>query len=465
MKTSKINFVKPVYDNDVDAFIPERWALEGLALLEENMVAANLVARNYEDVIAEFGDVVNVSSVSKFNVKRKGANDDIIVQNADAANIPVSLNQHLHTSFLIRDAQASMSFANLVAKFLNPAILSIASGVDKIVVGSAPEFLANAVGQLESMDKTNILSYILKGRKMMNDNLLPMQGRQCITDTNTEAIMLELEQFTNANQVGDDGTALREASIGRKYGINWYMGQNTPSVLGSSTDKVLGAVNNAAGYAPGTATITVDGFSAAITNGSYVTIAGSMYPYVVTGSVGGATPTSITISPVLRDDIVDNAVVTVYTPILVDLTAGYANGYVKEIHVDGFTNAPQVGQIVRDAGGNVYTVMEVSNVSGSECDILLNTPIKMALANNAVLGVGPAGSYNFGFVADALALVTRPLALPATNLADAAVINDRALSIRVVMTYDGTKQGHLVTVDMLCGVAKLDEKRGLVILG
>ncbi len=34
-----------VYANDIDALIPELWAQESLAILEESMVAANLVHR------------------------------------------------------------------------------------------------------------------------------------------------------------------------------------------------------------------------------------------------------------------------------------------------------------------------------------------------------------------------------------------------------------------------------------
>ena len=47
------------FANDNEAFIPERWAQEGLALLQENMVMANLVHRDFESEVREFGDVVN----------------------------------------------------------------------------------------------------------------------------------------------------------------------------------------------------------------------------------------------------------------------------------------------------------------------------------------------------------------------------------------------------------------------
>lgn len=461
---SKKSFV-PVYDNDVNAFIPEIWAMEGISLLSENMVGGYAVTRDFENEIADFGDVVNVSKTKLFEMHRKGTNDDVVVQDAESDNIPVPLNQHVYASFMLRDSELSLSQANLFKKYLRPAVIALTGGIDRVITGATPWFLANAVGQLGGMDTTNAAKTILQARKMMNDNKLAMADRFMLTDTATEATLLELPQFVNANQVGDDGTALREASIGRKYGMNFVMGQNVPYVSLDDADTVTGAVNKVVGYTKGATTVAVDGFSAAIANGSYVTIDGSMYPYRVTGSVGGATPTSITIAPALRNAVVDNAVVTVYKPVTVDLTAGYAVGYVKPIHIDGYAAAPQVGQIIADAVGNVYTVVSVSNDTGSECDILTNVPLKAALADGAVLGVGPAGSYNLGVTPEALALVTRPLALPPANLADAAIASDDGLSLRVTSTYNGTKQGTLVTLDMLCGITPLDTTRALVMLG
>ena len=59
------------YDNNLDAFIPELWAQEGLAILEENMVMANLVHRDFENEIAKFGDVVNTRRPGEFKIRRK----------------------------------------------------------------------------------------------------------------------------------------------------------------------------------------------------------------------------------------------------------------------------------------------------------------------------------------------------------------------------------------------------------
>jgi hypothetical protein len=46
-----------------------------------------------------------------------------------------------------------------------------------------------------------------------------------------------------------------------------------------------------------------------------------------------------------------------------------------------------------------------------------------------------------------------------------AVVNWNDLSMRATITYQGTQQGHLVTLDLLCGVAVLDTNLGCLLLG
>lgn len=451
-----------VYDNDVEALEPEKWALEGIMLLEENMVLGNLINRDFKNEIMDYGKTVNVDMPGSFVAKRKGVNDDVTIQAANASSIPVVLNQHLHTSFLLRDAQMSLAFKDLVTYFLKPAMMAIASGADKVVAGFIPMFLSNSVGQLDGLSGSNCVSTILQGRKKQNDLKIPLQGRKGLLTTQTEATMLNLELFTAADKVGDEGTALREASLGRKLGYDFFMGQNTPYVQTAVTENRTGATT--AAHAAGATSIAIDGITGEIVAGSFVTIGGSMYPYRVVSTTGGSTPSAMVIGTALKAPVLNDAVVTVYTPVTVDTGTTYPVDHVKDIHIDGYSIAPQVGQILADAAGNIYTVQEISGDTGSECDIMLNRPLVAALANNAVLGVGPGGSYNFLFVKDALALVNRPLALPRAG-ALASVQNYNNLSLRVTITYDGVKQGHLVTIDTLMGVAVLDVNRGTVLLG
>lgn len=444
--------------NDLDAYVPEVWAAESLMILEANMIAGNLVHRDFSPEIAQFGDVVNTRRPNEFEMKRKVDDDDVTIQDASATNVPVALNQHGHVSFLIRDGQESKGFKNLVDEFLRPALLAVANGIDQVLLGQVYRFKAYSAGKLGTTpDKATVIA----ARTVMNQNKVPLQGRNLIVTASTEGSLLNIADFVNAEKVGDDGTALREGSLGRKFGFNTFMCQNAPSIAAGNT-VVTGAVNNAGGYAAGTTTITVDGITGALVTGSWCTIAGDMTPQLITAhtETTGNT-TEIVVTPGIKYAVANDAVLTVYTPGAVNLTAGYAIGWSKPLVIDGFTVAPKAGQLTSfGAVANYYAAINTPTTTG----ILLDRPLVAAAANDAVVGIGPAGEYNFGFHRNALALVSRPLATPRQGTgALSAVANYNGLGVRVTITYNGEKQGHLVTVDLLFGVAVLDSRLGVVL--
>ena len=79
---------------------------------------------------------------------------------------------------------------------------------------------------------------------------------------------------------------------------------------------------------------------------------------------------------------------------------------------------------------------------------------------------GPYGSFNWAFHRNAIALVTRPLAMPNNQmgvLTHVGVHND--ISMRIAMQYDIDAGGTKVNLDLLCGVAVLDERLCVPLLG
>jgi hypothetical protein len=149
MRKFHLRIWTPVFDgNSIDALIPEVWAQEALMVLEANAVGAGLVYRDFEDEIAQFGDVVNAHRPRKFTAKRKGYDDDVVPQAAIADNIPVPLNQHLYTSFIIKDGEESKSFKSLRDMYMVPALEAINQAMDIMVLSQVYNFMDNAIGKL-----------------------------------------------------------------------------------------------------------------------------------------------------------------------------------------------------------------------------------------------------------------------------------------------------------------------------
>ena len=461
--------VLALYSNSLDAYVPELWANESLAILLENMVVANLVHRDFQDEVASFGDVVNTRRPAEFTAKRKTANDDITLQDASATNVQVPLNQHFHTSFIIRDEEWSKSFKDLVVEFVQPAMQSIARAVDQVVLGQVHKFLANKAGKLSSMTSSTALDDILALREVMNVNKAYNDGRRLIVTPYTETVMLSDSRFLEAQKIGDDGSALREASLGRKLGFDIFQCQNMNYISTLNADTASGTVTNAnSAGATGSKAVTLTGYNAIV--GEYATVVGDMQPQVISArTVSMADTTAITFVDAYKFATLAGAVLTVYKACAVN--GAQSAGYAKAISLDGHTasKGPQVGQLLSFGTGgtrHTYTIIATTTVSATETDVWLDRPLEIAISNNESAFPGPAGSFNFAFHRNALALVTRPLVTPPQEFgARSGVVSDDGTAIRATMQYNSTKQGLVVTLDLLCGVKELDTDLGAVLLG
>lgn len=450
--------------NSIDAYIPQLWAMESLMILEDNIVAANLVHRDFENMLQSFGDTVNTRQPATFTAKRKGVDDNVTDQNATATNVAVKLDQHVHVSFVIKDGEMSKSFKNLVEEFLRPAIIAQAKMLDQIVLGQYGAFLHNQVPGALTMTSTNAKARILAARGLMNVNKVPESGRNFIWTPNSETQALNTDLFIGADSQADGGLAMREAVLGRKLGFTHYMSQLAGAPTVSACDLTTGAINNASGYNIGDTSLVVDGFTGdVVPANSFIVIDGGVYR-VASSSLTTGNTTGIVLQSGLKAAVADNAVIKAVGPGAVNLVAGYAQYYSGAIAFDAVTNTPVVGQNVSfgtTAGSAVYTIVEMPTSS----TMVLDRPLEAAVADNAILNLGAYGDFNFAFHRNAIALVVRPLALPPTNMASSAVVNNNGLSMRVTMTYDGLAQGTRITLDMLCGVKVLNTSLGCVIMG
>jgi hypothetical protein len=449
------------FDNQIDPFIPEWWANEVLYTLSENLVAAAMVNRDFENQFQQFGDVINVPTVPDFEAYRKSKNDEITIQDLNSGNIQVKLDQHIHVAFSIKDVERSMSMMQLQNVYAKPATLALARALDRIVIGQYPRFLANTAGKLNGITKDNIKDYIIDLRQVMDDNKVPEVNRNLLLTTKTEGDCLRPEWFTSADKVGDQGTALRTASLGQKLGFDFFKSLNAPNIANFTSYRVF-AVNNAAGYPIGTVTLTVDTGTGIITTGTWLDIGGIPYQVSAHSETSGAT-TSITLASGLRRAVADNDSIYALTPGAVNNAAGYAAGYDKEITVDGFTVAPRLGQFVT-FGSTVtpYTIIRVNGLIG----ITLDRGLDATVADNTTVNIGPNGAYNLAFNRNAMTLAVRPLApvMDGTG-ALSAVLNYQGIPIRIVIGYDMYKQQHVWNFDLLAGISVLDQSLGAVLLG
>lgn len=198
---------------------PDIIAREALMVLRNNAVMANLVHRDYSnEFVAGAGDTVTIRKPAKFTAQEYTS--DITVQDANEDGVAVKLDKHLDVSFAVTSAQMTMDIADFSAQLLVPAMQAFADKVDSYLLA-----LANAVTH-KVTGTAEIQNDIVDVRAFLTKAAAPLTERRFVYNSDTEAKLLKTDLFRDAAKVGDDGTALREASLGRKFGMDFYVDQN-----------------------------------------------------------------------------------------------------------------------------------------------------------------------------------------------------------------------------------------------
>ena len=211
---------------------PEIIAREALMLLRNNAVMANLVHRDYSsEFVGAVGDTITVRKPATFVANEFTGN--ISVQDATESGVEVKMDKHLDVSFAVTSKQMTMDIADFSAQLLVPAMQAFADKVDKYLIDLESE----ATSRHPHTDGVIAPADLIAARKFLTENAAPLADRRFVVGATAEADLLGSELFVSAEKVGDTGTALREASLGRKFGMDCYVDQNitknggyTPSI-------------------------------------------------------------------------------------------------------------------------------------------------------------------------------------------------------------------------------------------
>lgn len=452
--------------NDFSAFVPEWWANESLAILEENIVVANLVHRDFENQFQKGGDIVNTRRPAEFTALRKTKADNITIQDATAENVQVALDQHIHVSFQVNDLDERSSMVNLIDTYVKPAGLALARAADRVILGQYPRFISNGVGGLGlgSSDSGWVLKNLAKLKVKMDTNKAYEDGRNLIFSPLTESLFLGSGEVHKVNEAGSSAARIN-GSIGRTMGFELFSCQNMADVLLNPTGTTKTGATVGAALVGATSVIT-DGWGAAtdFAAGRWLLINGQPNRIESTSGtwIDATTDITLTLKYPLYAGTADNDVVLVYAPVLVNEAAGYAAGYNKGITFDGTGTGyePQVGQSVQ-IGSAVYTVI----AKPTSTTLLLDRSLEALVADDASIYPLPHGSYSFAFHRNAVTAAIRPLApVPAGTGARSATVSYNGLTVRATMGYDMLGQNMIVTLDFLMGVQVLDTDLGAVLL-
>lgn len=215
---------------------PQIIAKEALMVLRNNAVMANLVYRDYSDEFAAVGDTITIRKPATF--KANEYNGSIEVQDATESGVKVVMNKLLDVSFAVTSKEMTLDIADFSNQLIVPAMQAFADKIDSSI-------LALESGITNRVNATNAKADIIAARKYLTTAAAPLADRRYVYNSDTEADLLSTDLFVNAGAVGDDGTALKEASLGRKFGMDFYVDQNIPAAAAQGKMEAMAFHKNA----------------------------------------------------------------------------------------------------------------------------------------------------------------------------------------------------------------------------
>ena len=204
---------------------PDIIAREALMVLRNNAVMANLVHRDFSNEFAAVGDTITVRKPATFEAKEY--TNGITLQDATEDGVSVKLDKHLDVSFAVTSKEMALDIADFSEQLLKPAMQAFADKIDSYLLGLAADVTQNVD---YDPDIDNIRNVVVDARKYLTDAAAPLTDRRFVYGADIEADLLKTDLFLAADKVGDEGTALREASLGRKLGLDFYVDQNATDV-------------------------------------------------------------------------------------------------------------------------------------------------------------------------------------------------------------------------------------------
>lgn len=269
---------------------PNIIAREALLRLRNSLVTAGLIHRGHESEFKgrRVGDTITIRKPATFVAKKFSGTID--VQAATEAAVPLVLEEHLDVSFQMTAKNRTLSLQDFSEQLIAPAMDALADGVNSYVLSKytgVPYFYTKVPTSLAELPQVG---------KVLDENKVPPGGRVAVLSPNAKAVMLGIDAVAKADARGDAGTALREASIGRVSGLDWYMDQQVPTHTAGTFEAGAPAVNG--NVAAGATTMNINGGAGTETLavGDVFTVADVPGQYVFTaaktasgGAITGAT--------------------------------------------------------------------------------------------------------------------------------------------------------------------------------
>lgn len=199
-------------------------ARKALPRLMDELMFPSLIYRDYSEAFSDLGDTVQVRKPVVLTANEFDQSAGVNYEDIKEACVDVTLDRLATVDVAAGAIESAVSLGSeeaLERDFIAPAAAALAEKINSDGLMLYKD-IAACVGTAGTVPGQ--LSDLAAIRKAMNSARVPSSGRVAVMDTEADASLITIPALVNAEKSGST-EALRNGSLGRVYGVDYYSSQ------------------------------------------------------------------------------------------------------------------------------------------------------------------------------------------------------------------------------------------------
>jgi hypothetical protein len=190
-------------------------AADALPALMANLVMGNLVNRDYEPVLAQTGDTVNVPIPPTLVANNIAEGGTVQTQNPNLGNAQIVLNTHAEATFQIPDVTKVLAVPDLLKLYMQPAVVALAERIESDLLSLYPMFTSNTA--LGTAGTAITEATVDSAETVLFTAKVPASAaKYLVVSSATYSELRQIPRFSEFNTAGEAGLrALVDGAVGK----------------------------------------------------------------------------------------------------------------------------------------------------------------------------------------------------------------------------------------------------------
>lgn len=222
-------------------------AVDALPALFSNLLMGNLVNRDYEPMLAQHGDTVNVPIPPTLVANTISEGGTVTTQNPSAGNAQIKLDTHAEATFQIPDVTKILAVPDLLLLYMTPAVIALAEKIESDLLGLYAQFTSNSpLGANATPPTEAVLDSVETA--LFQAKTPATADKYLVVDPNAYSAIRQIPRFSEYQTAGEAGIKAQiEGKVGKLKDLFILRSQLVPKTSAGANTQNMAFSRNAIG--------------------------------------------------------------------------------------------------------------------------------------------------------------------------------------------------------------------------